>query len=49
MEYKLELEDFRLSRYKYNPNQGKLRPVQENNMWGYVDDGNNVLILDQSI
>ena len=32
MEYKLELEDFRHGKYKYEPKPGELRLVQDNNM-----------------
>lgn len=47
MEHKLELEDFRHGKYKYEPNPGELRLVQDNNMWGYADDEGNVVIPGQ--
>ena len=47
MEHKLELEDFRHGKYKYEPNPGELRLVQDNNMWGYADDEGNVVIQGQ--
>ena len=47
MEHKLELEDFRHGKYKYEPKLGELRLVQDNNMWGYADDEGNVVIQGQ--
>ncbi|MBR5822891.1 MAG: WG repeat-containing protein [Paludibacteraceae bacterium] len=47
MEHKLELEDFRHSKYKYEPKPGELRLVQDNNMWGYADDNGNIVIPGQ--
>ena len=44
---KLELEDFRHGKYKYEPKPGELRLVKDNNMWGYVDDEGNVVIPGQ--
>jgi len=44
---KLELEDFRHGKYKYEPKSGELRLVQDNNMWGYADDEGNVVIPGQ--
>jgi len=47
MEHKLELEDCRYGKYKYEPKPGELRLVQDNNMWGYADDEGNVVIPGQ--
>ena len=47
MEHKLELEDFRHGKYKYEPKPGELRLVQDNNMWGYADDNGNIVIPGQ--
>lgn len=44
---KLELEDFRHGKYKYEPKPGGLRLVKDNNMWGYADDEGNVVIHGQ--
>ena len=44
---KLELEDFRHGKYKYEPKPGELRLMQDNNMWGYADDEGNVVIPGQ--
>lgn len=35
---KLELEDYKHGKYKYEPKLGELRLVHDNNMWGYADD-----------
>lgn len=47
MEHKLELEDFRHGKYKYEPKPGELRVVQDNNMWGYADDEGKIVIPGQ--
>lgn len=47
MEHKLELEDFRHGKYRYEPKPGELRLVKDNNMWGYADDEGNIVIPGQ--
>lgn len=44
---KLELEDYRHGKYKYEPKPGELRLIKDNNMWGYADDEGNIVIPGQ--
>lgn len=44
---KLELGDYRHGKYKYEPKPGELRLIKDNNMWGYADDEDNIVIPGQ--